>query len=54
MDEEFKKAVVDYFTPEELVSFLELTPDDFYLVVDALEETILENIEELKEEMRHD
>lgn len=51
MDEEFKAALRDYFTPEELISLLELDDTEFIGLVDYLEDLITDNIEDLKEVM---
>ena len=55
MDEDFKRAIVDFYSPEELLSLLSpLSADCFLALLDALEEELTENIQEIKEEMRYD
>lgn len=54
-DEEFKKSIVDFYTPEELIELLSPFSDEEFLeLVEQLEEKILYNIDELKEQMNHD
>lgn len=53
MIEEFKAAVRDYFTPEELVGLLELDNTEFIGLVDYLEDLIIDNADEIKEYMNY-
>lgn len=51
IDKELLKAIIDFFSAEELVEFLELDVED---IIEAFEDDIVEFIEEIKEEMRWD
>lgn len=53
MIEEFKAAVRDYFTPEELVGFLGLDDTEFIGLVDYLEDILIDNADEIKEQMNY-
>jgi hypothetical protein len=54
MDEELKKAVADFYSPEELIELLSpFSADEFLELIDTLEEKLLENIEEIKEDMNY-
>lgn len=55
MDEELKKSIVDFYSPEELIGLLSpFSGDEFLELIDALEEKLIENIEEIKEEMSYE
>jgi hypothetical protein len=54
MDDEFKKAIVDFYTPEELLCLLELNDEEFFDLLGCLEDKLEENEEHLREEMRFD
>lgn len=52
MDEELKKAIADFYTPEELVGLLPILSEGAFLeLIDALEDEIAEVEQEIKEEM---
>lgn len=54
MDDELKKAIADFYSPEELIGLLSpFSGDEFLELLDAIEEKLLENIEEIKEEMSY-
>lgn len=46
---DFKEAIVDWFTPEELVEFLNIRIED---IIEVFEDEILDNFDELAEEIR--
>ena len=53
MNEEFKKAIVDYFTPGELFDLLDLSDRDFEQILDCIEDTLIDNSEDIKEYMNY-
>jgi hypothetical protein len=55
MDEELKKVIADFYTPEELVGLLPILSEGAFLeLIDALEDEIAEVEQEIKEEMGYD
>lgn len=50
MDENFKKALADFFTAQELVDFLEIPVED---IIELFEEDIKDFEDELKDEMNY-
>lgn len=48
LSDELKKAIIDWFDPDELVMFLGLETED---LVDILEDIILEDIEVIEDEI---
>lgn len=54
MNDELKKAIADFYTPEELIGLLSpFSGDEFLDLIDAIEEKLLESIEEIKEEINY-
>lgn len=54
MPDELKKAIADFYTPEELIGLLSpFSGDEFLELIDSIEEKLIENIEEIKEEMNY-
>lgn len=51
MDEEFKKALADYYDGWELVAFLNISVRD---VIDAFSDDIEDNLDDLKEEIDYE
>ena len=50
MDDNFKKALADFFTAQELVDFLGIPVED---IIEVFEEDIKDFEDELKEEMNY-
>lgn len=50
MDDNFKKALADFFTAQELVDFLEIPVED---IIELFEEDIKDFEDDLKEEMNY-
>ena len=54
MPDELKKAVVDFYSPEELVQLLSpFSEGEFLDLIEAIEEKVLENIQEILEEINY-
>lgn len=54
MNEELKKAIADFYIPEELIGLLSpFSGDEFLDLIEAIEEKVLENIQEITEEMNY-
>lgn len=55
MDEELKKSIADFYSPEELIGLLSpFSGDEFLELLDSVEEKLLENIELILEDMNYD
>lgn len=50
MDDNFKKALADFFTAQELVDFLEIPVED---IIELFEEDIKDFEDDLKDEMNY-
>lgn len=50
MDDNFKKALADFFTAQELVDFLEIPVED---IIEVFEEDIKDFEDELKDEINY-
>lgn len=54
MNEELKKAIADFYAPEELIGLLSpFSGDEFLELIDAIEEKVIENLDEIMEDMNY-